>query len=77
MRVDNYWKANSISKKLIDGLKNGDITLTRKLEFSEDKDLLKIHVYFLDLDYESIKEEPEYEMIDLMADVGGIMGKIQ
>ena len=76
MRIKNYWKANSIAAKLIADIKKEAISFMPKFEFSENKDLLRLHVYFLDLNYEIIEEEPEYEWTALMADFGGILGKI-
>ncbi|XP_059169933.1 acid-sensing ion channel 1C-like [Physella acuta] len=37
-------------------------------------DFLKLNIYFEDLNYEKISEQPDYEIIQLFSDVGGTIG---
>ncbi|XP_059169932.1 acid-sensing ion channel 1C-like [Physella acuta] len=37
-------------------------------------DFLKLNIYFEDLNYERISEQPDYEIIQMFSDVGGTIG---
>lgn len=74
MRINNFWRDNQVSSKLISEVDKGEIQLDQDNEINEDRDLLRIHVYFQDLNFESIEEEEDYKWEDLLADVGGVLG---
>jgi hypothetical protein len=47
----------------------------KKLEYKElDENILQINIYFEAIAYESIKQAPVYEIIDLISDIGGTFG---
>ncbi|KAK0055368.1 degenerin unc-8, partial [Biomphalaria pfeifferi] len=73
-----YWPNDDIADVLIQDVCTTKphycSTLKNKTSAEKRKDFLKLNIYYRDLNYEEINEEPDYDTYQLMSDFGGTIG---
>ncbi|XP_055884547.1 amiloride-sensitive sodium channel subunit beta-like [Biomphalaria glabrata] len=73
-----YWPNDDMTDVLIQDVCTNKphicSTLKNKTSAEKRKDFLKLNIYYRDLNYEEINEEPDYDTYQLMSDFGGTIG---
>ncbi|XP_055885652.1 amiloride-sensitive sodium channel subunit gamma-like [Biomphalaria glabrata] len=73
-----YWPNDDIAEVLVQDVCNTKpqycSTLKNKTSAQKRDNFLKLNIYYRDLNYEEINEEPDYDTYQVMSDFGGTIG---
>nr|KAI8749481.1 amiloride-sensitive sodium channel subunit alpha-like; partial [Biomphalaria glabrata] len=73
-----YWPNDEIAEVLVQDVCNTKpqycSTLKNKTSAQKRDNFLKLNIYYRDLNYEEINEEPDYDTYQVMSDFGGTIG---